>query len=77
MLKKNVRLKLVLKKVGGNLKYYYLYIMIFTSASMLNRWGTPSTTGVGVRNHRVKKIKASHRTVPTLYLLKIPKYHNP
>ena len=49
--------------------------MIFTSASMLNRWGTPSTTGVGVRNHRVKKIKASHRTVPTLYLLKIPKYH--
>ena len=40
--------------------------MIFTTASMTNRWGTHSTAGVGVRNHRVKNIRASHKVYNTL-----------
>lgn len=34
--------------------------MNFTSTGMLNRWGTPSTAGVGVRNHRIINRRASH-----------------
>ena len=40
--------------------------MIFTTASMSNRWGTTSTTGVGVSNHRIKNRRASHKTYNTL-----------
>ena len=43
--------------------------MIFTTASMLNRWGTPSTTG-GVSNNRIKDRRASHKTYNTLFALK-------
>ena len=43
--------------------------MIFTTASMSNRWGTLSTTGIGVRNHRIKNRRASHKTYNTLYEL--------
>ena len=43
--------------------------MIFTTASMSNRWGTPSTTGIGVRNHRIKNRRASHKMYNTLYEL--------
>jgi|TARA_B110000093_G_scaffold58460_1_gene63198 hypothetical protein len=40
--------------------------MIFTTASMLNRCGTVSTSGVGVTNHRIKKRRASHKMYTTL-----------
>lgn len=43
--------------------------MNFTSASMLNRWGTPSTTGVGVRNHRIRNRRASHSSYKTIHAL--------
>ena len=43
--------------------------MIFTTASMSNRWGTLSTTGIGVRNHRIKNRRASHKMYNTLYEL--------
>lgn len=43
--------------------------MIFTTAGMLNRWGTPSSTGVGVSNHRVSSRRASHRAYANLYRL--------
>lgn len=43
--------------------------MIFTTAGMLNRWGTPSSTGVGVSNHRVSSRRASHRAYANLYTL--------
>lgn len=43
--------------------------MKFTTAGMLNRWGTPSSTGVGVRNHRVSNRRASHSAYTNLYRL--------
>ena len=54
----------------------YIILMIFTTASnrfttasMSNRWGTHSTTGIGVNNHRIKTRRAGHRHYPTLYEL--------
>jgi len=43
--------------------------MIFTTAGMLNRWGTPSTTGVGVSNSRVKDRRAGHAAYNTIFKL--------
>lgn len=43
--------------------------MIFTTAGMLTRWGTPSSTGVGVNNHRVTSRRASHRAYSDIYKL--------
>ena len=40
--------------------------MIFTTAGMLNKWGTPSTTGVGVGNYRIKNRRAGHKMYKTL-----------
>ena len=43
--------------------------MIFTTAGMLNRWGTPSTTGVGVSNSRVKDRRSGHAAYNTMFKL--------
>jgi len=43
--------------------------MIFTTAGMLNRWGTPSTSGVGVSNSRAKDRRAGHAAYNTLFKL--------
>jgi hypothetical protein len=45
--------------------------MIFTSNSLLNRWGTPATTNSSVTNSRAVKRRASHRAYTSLDNLSI------
>jgi|LXNH01.1.fsa_nt_gb hypothetical protein len=40
--------------------------MIFTSLSLLNRWGTPASANTTVTNYRAVKRRASHRAYTAL-----------